>query len=350
MFGSGRARAIIVAIAIAAALLLCATPIGSAAPQRGGPTDTAPVPSMGCKAAPVPPGTSLQLFSAAGRSGDYLREVPALAKRTPMPVVFDIHGYLQPGAIQAAWSGMGPYGARHGFAVITPETHVLPPQWDFGENGRDIAFLSALLTHVEKTLCLDKRRIYVTGLSMGAFTTSSIACQLADRFAAAAPVSGIQNFQWCNPSRPVPVVAFHGTGDKILSYSGGLGPHGLLLPALDGSPRTIGQQLRDGPVPTTMPRSETVRSQTAAWAKRNGCSSKTTARRITHDVTRTQWSCRADGAAELYTIHGGGHNWPGGDPLLAFTPITGPITSSISATRIIWDFFRAHPITGPIHT
>lgn len=220
---------------------------------------------------------------------------------------------------------MGPYGARHGFAVITPETHVLPPQWDFGENGRDIAFLSALLTHVEKTLCLDKRRIYVTGLSMGAFTTSSIACQLADRFAAAAPVSGIQNFQWCNPSRPVPVVAFHGTGDKILSYSGGLGPHGLLLPALDGSPRTIGQQYRDGPVPTTMPRSETVRSQTAAWAKRNGCSSKTTARRITHDVTRTQWSCRADGAAELYTIHGGGHNWPGGDPLLAFTPITGPI-------------------------
>ena len=106
-----------------------------------------------------------------------------------MPVVFDIHGYLQPGFMQAAWSGMSAHGARHGFAVITPETHVMPPKWDIGEGGQDVAYLSALLTHVEKALCVDKRRVYITGLSMGAFTTSSLACQMADRFAAAAPVA-----------------------------------------------------------------------------------------------------------------------------------------------------------------
>lgn len=336
----------LVAIGILAAAMVAtaspAVPTTSAAP---GP---APVPSAGCRAPAVAPGLTVQMFSAAGRSGDYLQQVPAVAPRNPMPVVFDIHGYLQPGFMQAAWSGMSAHGARHGFAVITPETHVMPPKWDIGEGGQDVAYLSALLTHVEKALCVDKRRVYITGLSMGAFTTSSLACQMADRFAAAAPVAGVQNFQWCKPSRPVPVVVFHGTGDRILSYSGGIGPDGMLLPALDGSPRTLGQQLKEGPPMTMIPSSESVPQQTAAWAKRNGCAPNTTSRRITPDVTRTTWQCPPDGAAQLYTVHGAGHNWPGGDPLIAFTPVTGPITSSVSATAIIWDFFRAHPLTGPV--
>jgi poly(3-hydroxybutyrate) depolymerase len=41
----------------------------------------------------------------------------------------------------------------------------------------------------------------------------------------------------------------------------------------------------------------------------------------------------ADGIAiELYTIIGGKHAWPGGDQP----------TQSISATKLIWEFFVAH--------
>ncbi|WAC57508.1 alpha/beta hydrolase family esterase [Gordonia sp. SL306] len=327
-----------------ALMTTCATV--SAAPAERSTAASAPVPSAGCRAAATPPGTSLHGFSAVGRSGDYLQEVPRVAPRVPMPVVFDVHGYLQPGALQDAWSGMGAYGARHGFAVITPETHVLPPKWDYGRNGVDIKFLSALLTHVEQTLCVDKRRVYMTGLSMGAFTASSVACQLADRFAAVAPVSGLQNFAWCRPSRHVPVVAFHGTGDEILSYSGGVGPRGKLLPSTDGSARTIGQQRRNDAHPKLMPNSESIPTQTAAWARRNGCTGRPTTRKVAHDVSRTSYSCTPDSAVELYTIQGGGHNWPGGDPAIAATEFTGPITSSISATAIIWDFFRSHPLTA----
>ncbi|MGV9713125.1 alpha/beta hydrolase family esterase [Gordonia sp. NPDC003424] len=312
------------------------------------PNPVAPVPSAGCRADPVPDGITLHPFSAAGRSGDYLQEVPRVAKRTPMPVVFDVHGYLQPGAMQGAWSRMSAFGARHGFAVITPETHVLPPKWASGKNGVDIRFLSDLLTHVEHTLCVDKRRVFMTGLSMGGFTASSVACQLADRFAAIAPVSGLQDFSWCSPSRAVPVIAFHGTGDEILSYSGGVGPRGRLLPATDGSLRTIGQQLREDAHPQNMPNPASIPAQAAAWAKRDGCALAPTARRITSDVSQTSYACPVDASVELYTIRGGGHNWPGGDPTLAVTPITGPIASSINATAIIWEFFRKHPMAGSL--
>ncbi|MGY1900841.1 hypothetical protein [Nocardia gipuzkoensis] len=55
-------------------------------------------------------------------------------------------------------------------------------------------WLSDLLTHAESTLCVDRLRIYVTGLSMGAFASSSLACQLSDRIAAIAAVGGLQDF------------------------------------------------------------------------------------------------------------------------------------------------------------
>ncbi|MEE3851739.1 prolyl oligopeptidase family serine peptidase [Gordonia sp. LSe1-13] len=241
---------------------------------------------------------------------------------------------------------MAAYGARHGFAVITPETHVLPPKWDSGADGIDIDYLEAMLTHVEQTLCIDKRRVYMTGLSMGAFTASSVACQLADRFAAVAPVAGVQDFSWCRPSRQVPMVAFHGTGDEIISYDGGVGPRGMLLPALDGSLRTIGQQMSQDEASPSMPNEQSIPDQVGRWADRNGCGANSVTRTGAVDVARTIYPCAPANSVELYTIHGGGHNWPGGDPTLAATPITGPITSSISATAIIWDFFRRHPMTG----
>ncbi|UGT67861.1 hypothetical protein LTT66_32565 [Nocardia gipuzkoensis] len=77
----------------------------------------------------------------------------------------------------------------------------------------------------------------MTGLSMGAFTTTSVACQFADRLAAVAPVAGIQNFSWCRPARPIPELTFHGTADTFLDYhSGALGSAGQLLPATDDPP------------------------------------------------------------------------------------------------------------------
>ena len=70
-----------------------------------------------------------------------------------------------------------------------------------------------------------------------------VVLERAGRYAAVAPVAGIQNPAGCHPSRPVPVVAFHGTADPFVSYTGAIGPAALKLQAPDGSHRTLGQYL-----------------------------------------------------------------------------------------------------------
>ncbi|MBF6175318.1 hypothetical protein [Nocardia blacklockiae] len=48
---------------------------------------------------------------------------------------------------------------------------------------------------------------------------------------------------------------------------------------------------------------------------------------------------------EFYAILGGGHTWPGTASSASPEPLVGTTTASISANRIMWDFFRAHPLT-----
>ncbi|MFE3543875.1 alpha/beta hydrolase family esterase [Nocardia sp. NPDC059177] len=336
----GALAAAVVAVLLSTHAVATAGPAATASP--------AAVPSAGCAASQVEAGRTMHLFRTDARSGRYIQDVPA-AQGIPMPVVFDIHGYLQPGLLQSQWSGIAGFGLRHGFVTITPDADAgLLPRWEYGRGGADIAYLSAMLTQVEQTLCVDRRRIYMTGLSMGAFTTSSVACQLADRFAAVAPVAGIQDFPWCEPARRVPVVAFHGTGDQFLSYTGGVGPVGELLPATDGSSRLMFQQRAENPAADNLPSTAPIPAQTAAWAARNGCGPEPATEQVTADVTRTTYPCDPDASVELYTVHGGGHTWPGGDPTLVPVAITGPVTHTIEANRIIWEFFRDHPHPGPI--
>ncbi|WP_169814544.1 hypothetical protein, partial [Nocardia pseudovaccinii] len=82
---------------------------------------------------------------AAGKSGSYVQDIPAGI--SPLPVVFDIHGYLEPAQIEHVATGVGQFGIEHGFATITPQLDEPGwPRWDFSENSADVAYLSELLT------------------------------------------------------------------------------------------------------------------------------------------------------------------------------------------------------------
>src|SRR2546428_13738713 len=59
-----------------------------------------------------------------------------------------------------------------------------------------------------------------------------------------------------------------------------------------------------------------VRAFTASWARRNGCGTNPVDSVVATDVTRLEYTnCADDAAGVLYTIKGGGHTWPGGQPL-----------------------------------
>ena len=65
-----------------------------------------------------------------------------------------------------------------------------------------------------------------------------------------------------------------------------------------------------------------------------------------HDGTRvrktTYTGCAGGADVALYAIENGGHTWPGGSQYLP-RGIVGRVCRDIDATRVIWEFFTAHP-------
>jgi polyhydroxybutyrate depolymerase len=151
-----------------------------------------------------------------------------------------------------------------------------------------------------------------------AFTLS---CTIPDRIAAVSLVASAQFLPWgsCKDQRPVPVIAFHGTEDRFTPYHGGksfVAPEHV-FPSIPGF--------------------------TAHWARRNRCGASPVESRPAPDVSRLDYAGCADGAdVVFYTIHGGGHTWPGGGPLPEW--FAGKTSRTVNASREAWTFFQAHPL------
>jgi polyhydroxybutyrate depolymerase len=313
-----------------------ASPTGADVVSGGGGK---PAPSPGCDAATVvAPGEEKVTTTSGGAERWYFRHVPpGYDGSAPVPVVLDLHGYSEGAEVHKLHSKLGALGDTEGFVTVTP--HGLGPvaRWDTGLDSPDVAFIGDLLDEVEETLCVDQRRVFVTGLSNGAFMTSAVACAYADRVAAAAPVAGVRDIEGCDPARRVPVVVFHGTADQFVSFDGGLGPAVASLPNPDGSPREPSQS-------APAPAGPSIPDITAAWAERNDCKAKPKEREIASDVTLVSYRCPGNADVDFYRIEGGGHTWPGSEFSDSIDFIVGPTTFSISANDVMWEFFEQHPL------
>jgi polyhydroxybutyrate depolymerase len=315
------------------------------------------VASSGCEAATtVTPATNEQIETTSG--GDtrtYYRRVPPNATpNQPLPLVLDLHGYSEGSTIHLQMSGLGAFGDQEGFITITPEGTGPVPRWDTAFDSADMAYIGDLLDEAEATLCVDRARVFVTGLSNGAFMTSAIACVYADRVAAVAPIAGVQAVEECEATRPVPLVTFHGTADGFVAFDGGLGPDALDLPAPDGSGGTIS----DGDLPADVLEGPSVPETVAAWAARNGCGaeldaaelSDTTVEPLGDDIVVHEFDCPADASVRFFEITGGGHTWPGSKFSGNLESIMGVTTFSIDANAQMWNFFTRHPLAGVEHS
>ena len=180
----------------------------------------------------------------------------------------------------------------------------------------NVRFISELIDTLEAAYNIDPTRIYANGFSNGGAMVFALSCRLSHRIAAVGTVSAAQDqrpWSWCADSRPVPLINFHGTAD-LVPYNGG---------TVWASPR---------PFPGVL-------TWTANWARRNQCGPNPIESLVAADVTRLEYTdCADDAAVVLYTIKGGGHQWPGGKPLPAW--MVGPATRSIDATSQMWAFFR----------
>ena len=96
------------------------------------------------------------------------------------------------------------------FVVVVPQAHSEKEWWPTES-------LNAFLDHVLSTYNVDPDRVYLTGLSMGAYGVWDWACQSPDRFAAIVPFAGEGNDDLAGELKHVPVWAWHGADDKAVS-------------------------------------------------------------------------------------------------------------------------------------
>ena len=81
-----------------------------------------------------------------------------------------------------------------------------------------------------------------------------------------------------------------------------------------------------------------------AWGQALGCTGKVSSEALSQQVLRQRLdNCPARSEAQLITIVGLGHQWPGGETHLSF--IAGRGTDALNATEFIWAFFSRHRLT-----
>ena len=275
-------------------------------------------------------GNSTQSFTFAGRERAYLVHLPPAIGNSPLPLVLVLHGGGGNAANAARMTQMSALADKENFIVVYPngsgrlDDTLLT--WNSGNccgyaldnSVDDVGFIRALIEKLQRDYPIDARRVYATGISNGGMMSYRLACELSDKIAAIAPVAGALNVE-CKPAQPVSVIAFHGTNDQNVPYNGGVGSK-----SIDPHPRT----------------DQSVAYALTFWSQFDQCAP--TPRRdergsIVHD---TYANCANGTGVELYTINGGGHAWPGGDRL---TVLLDAPTQEISATELMWKFFKQHP-------
>ncbi len=287
--------------AVAAAALILA----GAAPATAEPVD--------------PPG----MLTFGGLQRTYLVHAGSGA---PGGLVINLHGAGMTGAQQADVTGYNAVADQYGFVVAYPDG--IDMAWADGRGASppdrqgvdDVGFLAALIGRLAGEYRIPPGRVFVTGMSAGAFMANRLVCERADLVAAIAPVAGTLGAGVpCAPSRPVSVLAVHGTADPVVPYNGGpmVGRGGasdiVSAPALAERWREINRC--PGPLQAD-PASGGEVSELAA----TGCAGNT--------------------EVVLVRINGGGHTWPAGRFSLP-ADVVGPTSFAVDASGASAQFFAA---------
>ncbi|MDB6053287.1 MAG: phospholipase [Verrucomicrobiales bacterium] len=155
---------------------------------------------------------------------DYLLFLPEGFKQestAKYPLILFLHGMGERGADAWLVAKHGPpkvagHMTNFPFIVVSPQCPT--SDWWINED------VEALLDNVIEKYPVDKKRVYLTGLSMGGFATWSLGLSHPERYAAIAPICG-----GSVPQRPMfldgerqkalkslPVWAFHGGKDNVV--------------------------------------------------------------------------------------------------------------------------------------
>ncbi len=156
-----------------------------------------------------------------GKAGDvkYVVYVPKSYKGDKeYPVILFLHGAGETGTDGLKQIKVGLAKAIRNQKDDFPFIAVFPQSQKGGwsaaspEGKRAVAILDEVLAGYKT----DKKRVYLTGLSMGGFGTWSLAAAYPDRWAAIAPICGGGNVKDAAKIKDIPCWCFHGDADTAV--------------------------------------------------------------------------------------------------------------------------------------
>jgi polyhydroxybutyrate depolymerase len=229
-------------------------------------------------------------------------------------LVVNMHGFTSNAGQQVVFSDMNSTAGREVFVVAYPDGY--HNSWNAGvccgdavaEDVDDVGFLVAVVDDVASRLCIDRRRVFAAGMSNGGYMSHRLACEASDTFAAVAPVAAGLGILGCSPSRPVPVLAFHGTDDSYVDLSA-------------------------------------AEAALASWVDMDACTDG-----AERTMFATSWcdmhdECDAGVQVGLCVLDGMDHCWPGGPaPRPICEMFVGDYSEDINANDHMWEFFSHHPL------
>ncbi|MEX2142592.1 MAG: PHB depolymerase family esterase [Pirellulales bacterium] len=279
--------------------------------------------------------THLRTLTVEGSERRYLLHYPPQYDAArPWPVVLSFHGSNSNGQIQLEFTALNETADREGFIAVYPYGTSERERllfWNAGnccgfahkEKIDDVALVRALLDQLAGEFNIDAARVYAAGMSNGAMMAYRLASEMAEVFAAVATVAGTMGTETCHPSRPVPIIHFHGTNDEFVPLAGGVGRRSV-----------------------TGTNHFSVEHSIRAWVDANRCPPTpivTSLPNAQDDGTSTVRHVYGPGhegsEVVLYLIRGAGHIWPGRPPRPYYL---GKTTYNVVANDLIWEFFQRH--------
>ncbi|WP_456632372.1 extracellular catalytic domain type 1 short-chain-length polyhydroxyalkanoate depolymerase [Bradyrhizobium sp. URHC0002] len=273
-------------------------------------------------------------YSSAAGSRAYRLFIPSRYREQPLPLVVMLHGCTQSPDDFAAGTRMNFLAEEQNCFVVYPAQPSQANQskcWNWfraadQQRGRgEPSLIAGITRQVMDDYLVDRKRVYVGGLSAGAAAAAVMGATYNDLYAAIGIHSGLA----CGVATDLPsaLVAMRqgGSGHKVVS--GDRPP----LPTIvfHGDRDTTvhpnnGGQILEQSVRTTSTQKKVHRGQVPGG----------------HAYTRTILSdASGRGMLEHWNIHGAGHAWSGGSPAGSYTDPRGP-----DATREMLRFFLEHSL------
>ena len=268
-------------------------------------------------------------FNFDGFERDYILYIPeAYDSINEVPLVINLHGYGSNNLQQQLYGSFTKQADEDNFLVVHPNGTLdlsSTRYWNaFVNSGAvdDVAFISALIDTLSAHFKIDQSQIFSTGMSNGGFMSYKLACELNNRIAKIASVTGSMNTNLetsCSPTAAIPVMQIHGTNDPTVNYNGSTG----VMAIEDVVDFWVNINNFDPTAQfTEIPNISTTDNSTAElYYYGNG---------------------ENNSEVVFYKVIGGGHTWPD-----APIELGGNVTNrDFNASQVIWDFFKGETFTA----